>query len=332
MGINYIVNYLLKTFLFFVIIPFIKNTQKEYIMGSHNHNHHGHNHDHKNLPRSKLIKALILIASYMVIEFLGGLFTKSLALISDAMHMMTDSLGLVLAIMAITIAKKSSDKLRTYGYERFEILASIVNSLVLFIVAIYILYESIVRLFFHPEINSTIMILIAIIGLLVNIGSLFILSSHKEEDLNMKGAYLEVWADMLGSIGVIIGAILIKITGIQYIDSIIAILIGFMVFPRAYSLLKEGVNIILQGVPSGVCYDAVYKVIQSQLGVISCHDLHIWSVTQNKIIITGHIVYDGKHSPENVRQSIEEKLISNFNLKHSTFQMEKNNPDDHAHI
>lgn len=306
-------------------------------MSKHEHNHqhsheHGHNHDMTGIPQKKLIIALCLTMTFMIIEFTGGLFTNSLALISDAMHMLTDSFGLLLAIMAISLGKKAADKIRTYGYERFEILAAIINSLVLFVIAFYILYEAFARIFVDKEVHTSGMLVISVIGLLVNFFSMLILHSEKDNSLNVKGAYLEVWADMLGSMGVIIGAIIIKFTGYQLVDSIIAVFIGFMVFPRAYSLLKEGLNIVLQGVPHGIVYDEIKELINSEEGVKSCHDLHVWSITQNKAIMTGHVVYNETADPDEIRLSIEKKLLDKFELKHTTLQMERGEETDHHHV
>lgn len=300
---------------------------------THKHDHkHDHSHQVNGLPQKKLIIALCLTMSFMFVEFIGGLLTNSLALISDAMHMLTDSFGLILAIMAIILGKKAADKVRTYGYERFEILAAIINAIVLFFIAFYILYEAIERIFLSKDIHTNGMLIIAIIGLFVNFGSMLVLHSEKDNSLNVKGAYLEVWADMLGSIGVIVGAIVIKFTGYQFIDSIIAIFIGFMVFPRAYSLLKEGLNIVLQGVPHGIIYDEIKNVINEEEGVKSCHDLHIWSITQNKAIMTGHIVYNENADPDKIRLSIEKKLLEKFELKHTTLQMERGEKTNHQHV
>lgn len=290
----------------------------------HSHDHEGHSHDVKGLPENKLWLAFILTGTFMLIEFFGGLMTKSLALVSDAMHMMTDSFALLLAIMAIKLGKKAADKFRTYGYERFEIIAAIINAMILFLVAFYILYEAYLRFGEPVEIASTGMLIVAFAGLIINLISMIILKSGKDESLNIKGAYLEVWADMLGSVGVIVGALIIWAFDWLWVDSVIAVLIGFMVFPRTYALLKEAINLILQGVPKGLTYDEIKETILNEDGVVSCHDLHIWAVTQSKPIMTGHIVYEDGTDPERLRNILEEKLKDLFHLEHTTLQMEKN--------
>ena len=184
------------------------------------------------LPESRLWLAFGLTGTYMVAEIIGGLVTGSLALISDAMHMMTDAIALLLALIAIRAGRKAADLLRTYGYARFEILAAAVNALVLLGVAFYILYEAYRRLSAPQDIQSLGMMVVAIGGLIINLVSMRLLASAKDDSLNVKGAYLEVWADMLGSVAVIVGAIIIWLTGWRWVDSALAVAIGFMVFPR----------------------------------------------------------------------------------------------------
>ena len=186
------------------------------------------------LPESRLWLAFGLTGTYMVAEIIGGLVTGSLALISDAMHMMTDAIALLLALIAIRAGRKAADLLRTYGYARFEILAAAVNALVLLGVAFYILYEAYRRLSAPQDIQSLGMMVVAIGGLIINLVSMRLLASAKDDSLNVKGAYLEVWADMLGSVAVIVGAIIIWLTGWRWVDSALAVAIGFMVFPRTW--------------------------------------------------------------------------------------------------
>lgn len=215
------------------------------------------------LPESRLWLAFGLTGTYMVAEIVGGLVTGSLALISDAMHMMTDAIALLLALIAIRAGRKAADLLRTYGYARFEILAAAVNALVLLGVAFYILYEAYRRLSAPQDIQSLGMMVVAIGGLIINLVSMRLLASAKDDSLNVKGAYLEVWADMLGSVAVIVGAIIIWLTGWRWVDSALAVAIGFMVFPRTWVLLRECVNLLLEGVPAGMSLDDQERDIQT---------------------------------------------------------------------
>jgi cobalt-zinc-cadmium efflux system protein len=287
--------------------------------GDHSHG------DMQNTPVSRLWMAFGLTSAFMVAEVIGGFVTGSLALISDATHMLTDSMALAIALVAINVGRRPADLLRTYGYARFEILAAAFNALLLLAVAFYILYEAYVRLFEPQDIQSIGMLGIAVIGLLVNLTSMRLLAGHKDGSLNVKGAYLEVWADMLGSIGVMAGAALIWLTGWQWVDSLIAVGIGFMVFPRTWVLLKECINILLEGVPAGMDLDEVNKTIATVPGVASVHDLHLWAITQSKASMTAHAVLDQGADAEIVRLAIEARLQDKFDLHHTTLQMEREN-------
>ncbi|WP_269931616.1 cation diffusion facilitator family transporter [Aminobacter sp. HY435] len=285
-----------------------------------------HQHaDVSDTPVPRLWIALGLSAAYMLIEVAGGIFTGSLALISDAAHMLTDTMALALALLAINIGRRPADLLRTYGYARFEILAAAFNALLLLAVALYILYEAYVRLYEPEQIASLGMMTVAALGLVVNVVSMRVLAGHKDKSLNVKGAYLEVWADMLGSIGVIVGAGLIWLTGWQWIDSLVAVGIGFMVFPRTWTLLKECINILLEGVPPGIHLPDVEAAFTAVPGVESVHDLHLWAITQSKASLSAHVVLAPGGDAEAVRRAIEAQLQQKFDLHHTTLQMEREN-------
>lgn len=283
-------------------------------------------HDHgdmQNTPETRLWIAFGLTGSFMIAEVIGGIVTNSLALISDAMHMATDAMALAIALIAIKVGRRAADLLRTYGYARFEILAAAFNALLLLGVAFYILYEAYERLSKPTEIASLGMLVVAVIGLAVNFISMRLLTGHKDNSLNVKGAYLEVWADMLGSLGVIAGALVIWFTGWQWVDSLIAVGIGFMVFPRTWVLLKECINILLEGVPPGMDLAEVEEAIATVPGVASVHDLHLWAITQSKASLTAHAVLAEGADGETVRQAIEARLQEKFDLHHTTLQMER---------
>lgn len=283
-----------------------------------------HNHaDVTSTPVSRLSASLGLTGGFMLAEVVGGILTGSLALISDAMHMLTDTAALAIALVAIHVGRRPSDLLRTYGYARFEILAAAFNALLLLGVAFYILYEAWKRLSEPQEIQSGGMLVIAVIGLLVNLASMRLLTSHKDESLNVKGAYLEVWSDMLGSVAVIVGAVVIWLTGWQWVDSLLAVGIGFMVFPRTWVLLKECVNILLEGVPPGMRLADVHATIAAVPGVASVHDLHLWAITQSQPSLTAHAVLADGADAETVRRAIEDRLRATFDLHHTTLQMER---------
>lgn len=292
-----------------------------------------HNHaDITSAPVSRLWASLGLTGGFMLAEVVGGILTGSLALISDAMHMLTDTAALAIALVAIHVGRRPSDLLRTYGYARFEILAAAFNALLLLGVAFYILYEAWKRLSEPQEIQSGGMLVIAVIGLVVNLASMRLLTSHKDESLNLKGAYLEVWSDMLGSVAVIVGAVVIWLTGWQWVDSLLAVGIGFMVFPRTWVLLKECVNILLEGVPPGLRLADVHATIAAVPGVASVHDLHLWAITQSQPSLTAHAVLADGADAETVRRAIEDRLRVTFDLHHTTLQMEREDRTATEHI
>lgn len=267
--------------------------------------------------------ALALTSAFLVAEVIGGLLTGSLALLSDAAHMLTDASALAISLAAIRIAKRRADTRRTFGYHRFEILAATFNAMMLFGVAIYILYEAYQRLKSPAEIQSSGMLIIAAIGLVVNLISMWLLSSGKNASLNVKGAYLEVWSDMLGSLGVIAGALIIRFTGWTWVDPAIAIAIGLWVLPRTWVLLKESLNILLEGVPEGMDIDKVQSAMRVVPGVVSLHDFHLWALTSGKASLTVHVVYDPSYQVEAMLlPALKEILATEFDVYHTTIQFE----------
>ena len=283
----------------------------------------GHNHAlPANGNEKALWAALGLTSAFMLTELVGGLLSGSLALISDAAHMFTDTAALGIALAAIRIARRPADASRTYGYHRFEILAAAFNALLLFGVAIYILVEAWLRFRRPTEVETGAMLWIAVAGLAVNFISMRLLSGGKEDSLNVKGAYLEVWSDMLGSLGVIAGAILIRFTGWTWIDTVIAVAIGLWVLPRTWVLLKESLNILLEGVPQGIDVAEVMGAMTAVAGVQGVHDLHVWSLTSGKASLTAHVVHQPGVDPQSLLAPLKDVLADRFSVFHTTLQME----------
>ena len=266
--------------------------------------------------------ALALTSSFMVAEVIGGVLTGSLALISDAAHMFTDTAALAIALAAMQIAKRPVDARRTFGYHRFEILAAAFNALLLFGVALYILYEAWQRFSEPPSVDSLPMLVVASVGLVVNMISMRLLASGKDGSLNVKGAYLEVWSDMLGSLGVIVGAIVIWLTGWTWIDTVIAVAIGLWVLPRTWILLRASINILLEGVPEGVDVAVVEKALLSLEGVESVHDLHVWAISSGKTSLSVHLV-SAEGDLEVLTQSAAAIMAKDFEIRHVTVQVER---------
>ncbi|SDZ68216.1 cation diffusion facilitator family transporter [Pseudomonas sp. NFIX28] len=272
----------------------------------------------------KLWMALGLTGSFMIAEVIGAFITGSLALLSDAAHMMTDALALAISLVAIQVGKRAADRKRTFGYARFEILAAAFNAILLFVVAFYILFEAWQRLSAPTEIQSMGMLLIAVLGLIVNLLSMRLLASASAESLNVKGAYLEVWSDMLGSLGVIVAALVIMYTGWGWVDSLVAAAIGFWVLPRTWTLLKESMNVLLQGVPDGLDIDQVEQGIRAIDGVTEVHDLHLWALTSGKNVMSAHLVADlGRRGEQQILADVTELMHERFDISHVTVQVEQ---------
>ncbi|OTG84948.1 cation diffusion facilitator family transporter [Acinetobacter sp. ANC 4648] len=254
---------------------------------------HGHEHSHAVVTAGnakKLTFALVLTSTFLIIEIVAGFVTQSLALLSDAAHMFTDAAALAIALVAIKIGKLPADNKRTFGYQRFEILAALFNAIMLFVVAIYILYEAYQRFSHPPEIQSIGMMVVAIIGLVINLISMKILFSSSQDSLNVKGAYLEVLSDAVGSVGVIIGATVIYFTGWMWVDTIIAVLIGFWVLPRTWVLLKQSINILLEGVPEEIDIEKLRDDLLALDGVEGIHQLKVWAITSKNVHLTVHLL------------------------------------------
>lgn len=282
----------------------------------------GGGHAHGGSKERNLGIALGLTASYLVAEVVGGLLTGSLALLSDAAHMLTDVAALAISLVAIRLAKRPADARRTFGYYRFEILAAAFNAAVLFVVAFYILFEAYQRFREPAEIESIGMLAVAAVGLIVNLISVRLLRAGSSESLNVKSAYLEVWSDLLGSVAVIAAALVIRLTGWVQVDPILAVVIGFSVLPRTWKLMGESVNILLEGVPQGIDLGEVRGGLDSTAGVQGVHDLHVWSITSGKASASAHVVVDGSRPPDEVVADIHRVLKERFGIEHSTIQVD----------
>lgn len=299
--------------------PYFDNDKESNMSG-----HQGHDHSHAAVTEGnakKLTIALILTTTFLVIEFIAGIITQSLALLSDAAHMFTDAAALAIALAAIKIAKRPADDKRTFGYQRFEILAALFNASMLFFVAMYILYEAYQRFTQPPEIQSIGMLVVASIGLIINLISMKILMSSATESLNMKGAYLEVLSDALGSVGVIIGAVIIYYTNWYWVDTIIAVAIGFWVLPRTWILLRQSINILLEGVPEEVDIEKLRTDLLDLDGVESIHQLKVWAITSKNIHLTVHLFAPNVDRNQLHRAAIE-MLSHEHGIAEVTLQIE----------
>jgi cobalt-zinc-cadmium efflux system protein len=295
---------------------------------SHDHGHEpggvghsGHNHG-AGASSKRLGIALALTTLFLIAEIVGAVVFDSLALLSDAAHMFTDSAALAIALAAVRIGQRPPDDKRTFGYRRFEILAAAFNAILLFAVAGYVLVEGIGRFFDPRPVESAGMLAVAAAGLVINLISMRILAGGRDSSLNVKGAYLEVWADMLGSLGVIGAAIAIYLTGYFWIDPVVAIAIGLWVLPRTWILLRDTTHILLQGVPRGYDLKTIRSAMLEIDGVGGVHDLHLWSIAGDDASLTAHIVLADDGDMEGTRQRAIDMLEDRFDIRHATIQTE----------
>ncbi|WP_106639741.1 cation diffusion facilitator family transporter [Allosphingosinicella vermicomposti] len=294
---------------------------------------HDHSHSHGAGANSKMLAlALGLTTIFLIAELIGSFVFNSLALLSDAAHMFTDAAALAIALAAVKVGQRPADNERTFGYRRFEILAAAFNALLLFAVAGYVLLEAAGRFYEPVEVQTGGMLAVAAVGLVVNIVAMRLLSAGKENSLNVKGAYLEVWADMLGSIGVILGAGIIMLTGWQWIDPLVAVGIGLWVLPRTWILLRDTTHVLLEGVPRGLDLSEIRSAISGTAGVAGVHDLHVWSLTSDDISASVHIELSDAVAGEAVRLAVTEVFAERFDIEHVTVQVEQEACSDASHV
>ncbi|MGW2570652.1 cation diffusion facilitator family transporter [Streptomyces sp. NPDC001537] len=301
---------------------------------------HDHGHGHSHAPptgtaaaayRGRLRVALSITLTVMVVEIVGGLLADSLALIADAAHMATDALGLGMALLAIHFANRPPSGNRTFGYARAEILAALANCLLLLGVGGYVLYEAIQRFFTPADTAGGLMIVFGAIGLVANMVSLTLLVRGQQESLNVRGAFLEVAADALGSLAVIISALVILATGWQAADPIASLVIGLMIVPRTWKLLRETLDVLLEAAPRDVDMADVRAHILDLDGVEDVHDLHAWTITSGMPVLSAHVVVRSDVlsaiGHEKMLHELQECLGDHFDVAHCTFQLE---PGGHA--
>lgn len=305
-------------------------------MSAHNHGHsHSHNqgqdHDHTNNKKILFI-SFIIISIYMIVEVIGGFITNSLALLSDAGHMLSDAIALAIALLAFTFGEKATNVSKTYGYKRFEILAAALNGITLIGVALYIFYEAIQRFAHPPEVATTGMLIISTIGLLVNVLVAWILlrGGNTKDNLNMRGAFLHVISDMLGSVGAIAAALLIMFFGWRWADPLASVIVAALVLRSGYFVTKASLHVLMEGTPNNVDVKEIVNTIQQVKGVKGVHDVHIWSITSGLNALSAHIVVDGGmtiYETEAILQKIEHDL-EHKKIRHTTLQVES---EDHIH-
>lgn len=288
---------------------------------------HEHGHDHTHGANKKvLLISFLIITLYMIVEVIGGFLTNSLALLADAGHMLSDSISLAIALIAFKLGEKVANKSKTFGYKRFEILAAVLNGVTLIVIALFIFIEAVKRFANPPDVATTGMLVVSSIGLAVNILVAWIMmrGSDVEENLNMKGAYLHVMSDMLGSIGAIAAALLMMFFGWGWADPLASVIVAILVLRSGYLVSKSGLHVLMEGVPQNVEIDDVIRTIQQSKGVRSVHDLHVWSITSGLNALSCHAVVDDQMTileSERLLRSIEHDLLHQ-NIHHVTVQLE----------
>jgi cobalt-zinc-cadmium efflux system protein len=274
-----------------------------------------------------LVISFALIVTFSVVQVVVGLVTDSLALLSDAGHMATDALGLGMALAAIQAASNArSHPQRTFGLYRLEILAALFNAMLLFAVAGYVLFEAVRRINDAPDIASGPVLVVGVIGLVVNLAAFALLRSGAKDSLNVRGAYLEVVSDTLGSVGVIVAAIVWGITGWTWVDPVIGAVIGVFILPRAWRLGHEALNVLLQAAPARLDMTALRAELAAISGVVDVHDIHVWTLTSEMDVATAHLMVSVGTDSHAVLDQARQLLADRHGITHATLQVE---PDNH---
>jgi cobalt-zinc-cadmium efflux system protein len=294
----------------------------------HSHDHHGHKHDHAhqhNASRRSLFISFLMVAGFMVVEAVGGWYTNSLALLSDAGHMLTDAGALAFSLLALKIGEMPPSTTKTFGYRRFEILAALGNGLALWGIVGVILHEAYTRLQNPPAVKAPVMLAVAALGLLVNLISIKLLHSHKDENLNVRGAFVHVLADLLGSVGALTAGLVMLATGWQLIDPLISLGICLLILWSSWGIVRDAVHILLLGVPAHIDYHEVEQEILGHAGVCCLYDLHIWAIASGREAVTAHVVVpDGYARRQELLAEIVAALKQRFGIEHTTIQIEEN--------
>lgn len=297
-------------------------------MTEHSHTHSGHHHHHHHgtddMKDGRLVWSIILNLIITLAELIGGIISNSLSLLSDALHNFSDTASLGISLAARKIGKKEADQFRTFGYKRAEIIGAFINLIVLVIVSIYLINEGVHR-FFKPEpIDGPVMFIVAIIGLLGNFISAGLLFRDSKKNLNMRSAYLHILSDGLSSIGVLIAGLVIMFYHVYILDTILTIGIAAYILIESYSMLRETIDILMEGAPEDLDISEVISSTSSLEGVKNIHHVHIWKIDENQICLEAHVRIDKRdlEEMESIKRNIKDHLISHFDIAHSTLEFE----------
>lgn len=290
----------------------------------HGHPHDHGNHDHSHSANKKaLLIGFILIFTFMIVEFIGGILTNSLALLSDAVHMLSDAAALGLSLLALKLGEKKTNQQKTYGYKRFEILAALFNGITLVLISLYIFWEAYHRFLQPPTVLSTGMLTVASIGLFINIIVAWVLMrGDTHGNLNMRSAFLHVLGDMLGSIGAITAAILIMAFGWYIADPIASVIVAILILISAYRVTRESFHILMEGAPNDISLEKIKSYLSEFPEVISIHDMHLWTITSNFPSFSCHLVVENDIDSQAVLDKVTHYLDHEYHIEHTTIQIE----------
>ncbi|MDX8361998.1 cation diffusion facilitator family transporter [Cytobacillus sp. IB215316] len=295
----------------------------------HSHAHHDHGHSHTHNVNKKTLKiSFFIISTYMIIEVIGGVLTNSLALLSDAGHMLSDAAALGLSFLAMKFGEKQPTLEKTFGYRRFEILAALLNGVTLVIISIYIFWEAYNRLLAPPHVISKGMLIISSIGLLVNIIVAFILlKGDTSDNLNIRSAFLHVLGDLLGSVGAIIAALLIMFFGWNLADPIASVIVAFLIIISAWRVTRDSLHILMEGSPPGIDVGDIKEQLLSISHVIDVHDLHVWAISSDFLSLSCHIKIGDCDYYERVLNEATKLLKDKYHINHTTIQIDHLNSE-----
>jgi cobalt-zinc-cadmium efflux system protein len=284
---------------------------------------HGHDHDARRIGSAGALGlALALTAGFTVVEVVAGFLTDSLALLADAAHMLSDNVSIALALAAVWLARRPATPERTYGFKRAEVLAALANGVTLVVLAIWILYEAIRRFDDPPEVLGGWMLAVGVVGIGVNVAAGAILFRAREGSLNVEAAFRHVLADLLGSLGVVVAAVVILATGWLEADPIASVLIALLVLASSWSILRDSTSILLESAPRGMNARAVGERLARAPGVVEVHDLHVWTITSGFPALSAHVLVGRGEDCHGRRRELESLLRDEFGIEHTTLQVD----------
>lgn len=299
-----------------------------------------HDHDHSHVPQS--LRALVAVISLTTLIFLaeliGGLVSGSMALLADAMHMLSDSTGLIIALVAMLIGRRSASASATYGYRRVEVLAAMFNATIVTLISVWVVVQAVLRLRGEVEIDTDLMLIVAVIGFLANAISALVLMRHQHDGLNMRGAFLHVLSDMLASVAVILAGLIIRYTGWMFADTLASLAIAAIILPRSLALLRDALEVLLERVPRGVDTQQLEEELNGLTCVQEAHHLHVWSLDGKDMLATVHLVVDPDTAQVGSYEVLDaaDAIFAAHGIGHSTIQLEhpahQPHEDRHHHL